>query len=266
MNGKVLITGGSRGIGDSLSRLLISEEYEVYSLARSTSSFTHPNFIQLEYDLSNVHELSRFIDEFLKKHGVPDLLINNAGYGTFSEWDQFPESEIHRQLDVLFKAPVILCQKLVPLMAERKSGVVINLSSLATLYPLPFMPLYNAGKSALSSFTQSLMLEYRNHPVFIDFRMGDVKTGFNDHTQKSNRSERLNIKNAWRQIDKQLNHSISPEKACDLIWRKIKQGQSGTFYGGTKFHGFLLPFMESFLTHSMKMNLITKWYQLQSST
>jgi short-subunit dehydrogenase len=265
MKRTVLITGGSKGIGYSLSRLLIREKYKVFSVARTTSSFTNSNFKQLEYDLSNVNKLSHLIDEFLKKYGLPDLLINNAGYGTFSEWDQFPESEIHRQLDVLFKAPVILCQKLVPLMAERKSGVVINLSSLATLYPLPFMPLYNAGKSALSSFTQSMMLEYRNFPTFIDFRMGDVKTGFNDSAHKST-SDNSKTAKAWQQIQKQLNHSTTTDHASQLIWKRIQAGKSGTFYGGTKFHGLLLPFVESFLTHSMKMNLITKWYQLQSST
>jgi short-subunit dehydrogenase len=262
MNGKVLITGGSKGIGDSLSRLLISEEYQVYSLARSTSSFTHPNFMQLEYDLSKVHELSHFIDEFLKKYGLPDLLINNAGYGTFSEWDQFPESEIHRQLDVLFKAPVILCQKLVPLMVERKSGVVINVSSLATLYPLPFMPLYNAGKSALSSFTQSLILEYQDNPVFIDFRLGDVKTRFNDAAKKIDEEFSTKSQNAWKQIEKQLYHSISPDRASKLIWRRIKKGRPGVFYGGTTFHGLILPVMSRFLSFMVKRKLISAWYKI----
>ena len=261
MNGKVLITGGSKGIEDSLSRLLINKGYQVYSLARSTSSFTHPNFIQLMYDLSNVHEISRFFDEFLKKYGLPDLLINNAGYGTFSEWDQFPESEIHRQLDVLFKAPVILCQKLVPLMAERKSGIVINLSSLATLYPLPFMPLYNAGKSALSSFTQSMMLEYQDYPTFIDFRMGDVKTAFNDSANKST-SDNSKTEKAWQQIQKQLHHSITPDYASQLIWKRIQEGKSGTFYGGTVFHGLFLPFVDKFLPYYVKRKLIRIWYNL----
>jgi len=261
MNGMVLITGGSKGIGDSLSRLLVSEGYQVYSLARSTSSFSHPNFLQLEYDLSNVHELYHFIDEFLKKHGVPDLLINNAGYGTFSEWDKFPKSEIHRQLDVLFKAPVILCQKLVPLMAERKSGVVMNLSSLATLYPLPFMSLYNAGKSALSSFTQSMALEYENFPTFIDFRMGDVKTGFNESANKST-SKNLRTGEAWQQIQKQLNHSITPDHASQLIWKRIRAGKSGTFYGGTMFHSLLLPFLDKLLPYLIKRRLIKSWYGL----
>lgn len=257
----VLITGGSKGIGNSLSRLLINKGYQVYSLARTTSSFTHPNFIQLEYDLSNVDELSYFIDEFLNKQGLPDLLINNAGYGTFSEWDQFPESEIHRQMDVLFKAPVIICRKLAPLMAKRDSGIVINLSSLATLYPLPFMPLYNAGKSALSTFTQSMILEYSNHPVFIDFRMGDVETSFNESANKST-SKNLRTGEAWQQIQKQLNHSITPDHASKLIWKRIQAGKSGTFYGGTMFHGLLLPFLDKLLPYLIKRRLIKSWYGL----
>ena len=119
-------------------------------------------------------------------------------------------------------------------MAERNSGIVINLSSLATLYPLPFMPLYNAGKSALSSFTQSMMLEYRNFPTFIDFRMGDVKTGFNNSANKST-SSNLKTGKAWQQIQKQLNHSITPDHASQLIWKRIQAGKSGTFMEGPCF-------------------------------
>jgi len=259
-----LITGGSKGIGDSLCRLLINKGYQVYSLARSTSSFTHSNFVQLKYDLSKVDKLSQFMDEFLKKHGVPDLLFNNAGYGTFSEWDQFPESEIHRQMDVLFKAPIIICRKLAPLMAKRDSGIVINLSSLATLYPLPFMPIYNAGKSALSSFTQSMILEYSNHPVFIDFRMGDVKTSFNDSAQKPTLYN-CKTKRAWGKIEKQLNHSISAECASLLIWNRIQKAHSGTTYGGTKFHGLFLPLFDRLLPFFIKAKLIKWWYGLYAT-
>jgi short-subunit dehydrogenase len=264
MAGMALITGGSRGIGDSLSRLLINKEYQVYSLARSTSSFTHSNFVQLKYDLSKVDKLTHFMDEFLKKHGVPDLLINNAGYGTFSEWDQFPESEIHRQMNVLFNAPIIICRKLAPLMAKRDSGIILNLSSLATLYPLPFMPIYNAGKSALSSFTQSMILEYSNHPVFIDFRMGDVKTSFNDSAQKPTLYN-CKTERAWGKIEKQLHHSISPDYASQLIWKRIQKAHSGTTYGGTKFHGLFLPLFDRLLPFFIKVKLIKWWYGLHAS-
>ena len=59
-------------------------------------------------------------------------------------------------------------------MEDRGSGTIVNITSLATLFPLPYMPIYNAGKSALSSFTQSMELESRT-VKWIDFRLGDVR-------------------------------------------------------------------------------------------
>ena len=72
-------------------------------------------------------------------------------------------------------------------MAKQEKGIIVNISSLATLYPLPFMPLYNAGKAALSSFTQTMMLEYDNHPIFFDFRLGDIYSEFNNAQSKQKR-------------------------------------------------------------------------------
>ena len=89
-------------------------------------------------------------------------------------------------------------------MAERKSVVIVNLSSLAVLFPLPYMPIYNAAKSALSSLTHSLMLEYDEFPRFIDFRLGDVRTSFNRSSLKqSSKDQSARMKSAWMQIERQ---------------------------------------------------------------
>jgi short-subunit dehydrogenase len=260
MNKVAFITGGSRGIGLSLSQLLLEGGYDVFSISRSHGEYSHPRYHQLKFDLSQLNDLPRFIEQLVADHSVPDLLINNAGYGTFSSWDNFPDSEIHRQLDVLCKAPILICGKIVPLMAEKNRGVVVNLSSLATLYPLPFMPLYNAGKSALSAFTYSLMLEYKNCPVLIDFRMGDVRTSFNVSATRVPNRPSTSLNKAWDQIENQLHHSIPPEKAAELILHRVRKGKSGTFYGGTSFHGYFLPLVNHFLPQTIKNRLIRSWY------
>jgi short-subunit dehydrogenase len=77
-------------------------------------------------------------------------------------------------------------------------GVIVNISSLATLYPLPYMPIYNAGKSALSAFTQTMMLESNSNIRWIDYRLGDVNTKFNDSAPKQDLVEQNeSMKNAW---------------------------------------------------------------------
>ena len=260
-NGIVLVTGGTKGIGKALCLLLKDAGYQVFSASRSKSLPQGMDGItQISVDFSNPEETRSFAKKFLSDFGAPVVLINNAGYGAFYEWTEFPKEEINLQVQVLFSSPVELCRIFAPAMAEQSRGVIVNLSSLATLYPLPFMPLYNAGKSALSSFSQTLILEYRHSPAIIDFRMGDVRTGFNCSASKQgNYSEKM--KSAWTQIDKQLQASISPDQAAQQILSRIKAAKSGTYFGGGWFHGQFLPMVYRVLPNFYRLFLIKQWYR-----
>jgi len=261
--GIALVTGGTKGIGKALCLRLKDAGYQVFSASRSTclpegmDEITH-----ISVDFSNSEETRSFAENFLADYGAPVVLINNAGYGAFYEWAEFPEEEITRQIQVLFSSPVELCRIFAPAMAEQSRGVIVNLSSLAILYPLPFMPLYNAGKAALSSFSQTLMLEYNHSPAIIDFRMGDVQTDFNRSASKPRDIQGF-AKNAWAQVEKQLNESIPVEIAAYQILSRLKKEKSGTFYGGSFFHRALLPLLYRFLSSSFKSVLIRLWYRLR---
>ena len=259
--GIALVTGGTKGIGKALCLLLKDAGYQVFSASRSKRLPQGMDGItQISVDFSNPEETRSIAEKFLADYGSPEVLINNAGYGAFYEWAEFPEEEINRQVQVLFSSPVELCRIFAPAMAKQSRGVIVNLSSLATLYPVPFMPLYNAGKAALSSFSQTLMLEYNHSPAIIDFRMGDVRTDFNfsaskqgDHAEK--------MKSAWTQIDKQLHASISPDRAAQQIFLRIQSTKSGTYFGGGWFHAQFLPMVYQFLPNFIRSFLIKQWYR-----
>jgi short-subunit dehydrogenase len=257
-----LVTGGSSGIGRSMCLKLAEEGYQVFSASRSKSlPDDMAGITQIPVDFSSSAQSNDFAKKFIDQYGVPDLLVNNAGYGAFYELAEFPEAEIINQIEVLFSAPVRLCRIFAPAMHKEGRGLILNLSSLATLYPLPYMYMYNAGKSALSSFTGSMMLEYRNSPKFIDFRMGDVRTSFNTATF---RQETLNQSTsaAWEQIEKQLNDSISIETAVEQVFAIINKKKSGTYYGGTFFHRLVLPLIFRILPRNCITKLICSWYRL----
>jgi len=261
-NGIVLVTGGTKGIGKALCLLLKDAGYQVFSASRSKSLPQGMDGItQISVDFSSPEETRSFAKKFLADFGAPVVLINNAGYGAFYEWAEFPEEEITRQIQVLFSSPVELCRIFAPAMAEQSRGVIVNLSSLAILYPLPFMPLYNAGKAALSSFSQTLMLEYNHSPAIIDFRMGDVQTDFNRSASKPRDIQGF-AKNAWAQVEKQLNESIPVEIAAYQILFRLNKENSGTFYGGSFFHRVFLPMVQCFLLPSQIRRLIRFWYSL----
>ena len=261
MNKRIaLVTGGSSGIGRSLCLKLADQGYQVFSASRNKSQPDNMSEItQISVDFSSPEQTICFAQEFIDQYGVPDLLINNAGYGAFYEWAEFPDFEINNQIEVLFSAPVRLCRIIAPSMQKECRGLILNLSSIATLYPLPYMPLYNAGKSALSSFTESMMLEYRNFPKFIDFRMGDVRTGFNNSARRQ-KTMNQSMNSSWAQIEKQLNDSIPVETAVVQIFARIKRGRSGTFFGGSFFQRIVLPVVFLILPNRLRSLLIKIWY------
>ena len=257
-----LVTGGSRGIGKGLSERLLDQGIVVYSVSRSIDQgISHQNFHPIQLDLSDLSAVQDFLLDFPSKQEIPDLLINNAGYGAFFEWARFSDQDLLDQTQVLFTAPALFCKAFAPAMAERKSGVILNLSSLAVLYPLPYMPIYNAAKSALSSLTHSLMLEYDAFPRLIDFRMGDVKTSFNQSSLKQTVGTQTDkMKVAWDQIEKQLQDSPEPNIAAGQIIAAIFSGKRGTIYGGSFFQGRLAPFFAKLLPQNIISKILKDRY------
>ena len=259
---KILITGGSRGIGRSIIDLFHQDGVEIHAVSRNFQDFQKYNNLRFHsVDLSNANNTNKFAKQFLKKHGEPDLLINNAGTGAFFEWKNFPFEEIDRQINLLFVSPVILCRVFAPGMKFQNSGVIVNISSLATLYPVPYMPLYNAGKSALSSFSQSLMLEYESFPRVIDARFGDFKSEFNKTSSKQDLGKlSTRATKAWEQIELQLVESPPPLVAAKLIKKAVLRNKSSVIYGGGFFQGSVAPFLNRLLPTNIKLKILNHRY------
>ena len=260
-----IVTGGSSGIGLATCERLAERGVEVFSVSRRPSPIRGSGLVHdVQLDLADLNEAEGFAKSFSDDHGVPDLLINNAGYGAFFEWKAFPREEITRQCSVLFSAPVLFCRQFAPQMADEGKGVVVNVTSLATLYPLPYMPLYNACKSALSSLTRTLMLEYPCYPRFVDFRLGDVSTSFNQSAPKqSDARQTTSMKRAWQKIEDQLNHSPSPEEASLELLQVIDEEKYGVFYGGGFFQARVAPFLHRMIPDALLRKVLRARYGMQ---
>lgn len=258
---KIVITGGSRGIGKALVDLFLKDNCEIHVIARNFRDQPQvSNLIFHSLDLTETDKVSEFIEIFIKKYGVPDLVINNAGSGAFFEWNSFPEAEIYKQINLLFVVPILFCRIMAPAMAKRNGGMIVNISSLATLYPVPCMPLYNACKSALSSFTQSMMLEY-NNPKFLDVILGDVRTEFNDVVAKGKIDFfSSKTKNAWKQVEVQLNCSPGADQIAQDIKSKIQRGKSSKIYGGGFLHKRIFPWLYRLIPSDLLIKMLQKYY------
>ena len=259
---RILITGGSRGLGRALLDLLTNQANEIHVVSRNFEGCENYSDVKFHsFDLTRIKDSKKFAENFLHKVGLPDVLINNAGTGAFYEWGNYPTKEIDKQINLLFTAPVYFCRVFAPVMADEKKGVIVNVSSLATLFPVPFMPMYNASKSALSSFSQSLMLEFSDFPKIIDARLGDFKSEFNKSSSKQTGNEiSSRARNAWDQIEKQLEDSPNPSEIADKLLRAILKNKSKVVYGGGFFQSWVAPFFSTFLGTTTRLKILSKRY------
>jgi NAD(P)-dependent dehydrogenase (short-subunit alcohol dehydrogenase family) len=158
----VLITGGSSGIGKSIGHYLTQKGYMVYGTTRDLSKYPEFNEFELvALSVNDENSIRKAVDEVLKKSGRIDILINNAGMGITGALEETPFNEIDRVLDTNFKGPMRVINEVAPVMRKQKSGLIINITSVAGYMGLPYRGIYSATKSGLEMITETYRMEFK---------------------------------------------------------------------------------------------------------
>jgi short-subunit dehydrogenase len=164
-----LVTGASSGIGEETARLLRTEGFEVYAVARRVDRMAalaeagvHTFAMDVTDDGSMVDGVRRVLDE----QGRIDVLVNNAGYGSYGSVEDVPLEEARRQFDVNVFGLARMTQLVTPYMRQRGHGRIINVSSIGGKFYEPLGAWYHATKFAVEGFSDSLRLELK--PFGID--------------------------------------------------------------------------------------------------
>ncbi len=162
-NQTVLITGCSTGIGASTARVFSEQGWNVAATMRKPSdgaalaSLSGVRVFAL--DVTNEVSVAAAVRGTRETFGRVDVLVNNAGYGTIGPFECASREVIARQFDTNVYGVFTATRAVLPLMRERRSGVIINVSSLGGLTTFPLMSLYHATKFALVGFSESLGFE-----------------------------------------------------------------------------------------------------------
>ena len=185
---RALVTGASSGIGEAFASRLAREGADVTLVARSRERL-ETLATRLRAGGSNVDVLVADLREAADVEAVaariaaapPDLLVNNAGFGTagfFAELDPAREEE---EIRVNVVALMRLTRAALPGMLARDSGAIINVSSIAAFQPGPFNATYSATKAWVSSFTEAITEELRGTNVCVQALCpGFTRTEFQD--------------------------------------------------------------------------------------
>jgi short-subunit dehydrogenase len=224
---KVFLTGASSGIGLETAKLLAQNGLEVWGTSRDISRLpTMPRFHPVQMDLASFDSIRAGFAGALREAGAFDALINNAGNGAFGPVETMPAEMVREQFQVLVDAPLELIQLALPKMRERERGVILNVTSLAAQFPIPFMAPYSAAKSALSLFTQGLRIELSNTSIqVVEVRPGDINTLFHEQTKKvsivASTGEQRRMDAVWDTQVRNMNAAPKPDRVARVILRAI---------------------------------------------
>ncbi|MGH3361814.1 MAG: oxidoreductase [Nocardioides sp.] len=157
-----LVTGGSSGIGEQTALRLRKAGFEVYAVARRVdrmAGLAEAGVHAFAMDVTDEASVSDGIKQILSEQGRIDVLVNNAGYGSYGVVEDVSIDEARRQFEVNLFGLARLVQLVTPAMREQGSGRIINISSIGAVIYEPFGAWYHATKFALDGFSDSLRVE-----------------------------------------------------------------------------------------------------------
>src|SRR6201994_4791466 len=181
----ILVTGASSGLGLATATALAAQGHAVYGAARSIDKVKNASFSTIQLDVTDDASVKAAVDKIIAAEGQIDVLINNAGNGITGPLYAMPVDLAKKQFEVNFFGVVRMCSAVLPHMIEKKSGLVINIGSLAGLFGLPYQGLYAASKFAIEGYSESLRMELRSTGVKVTVvNPGDFKTDFTGNRER----------------------------------------------------------------------------------
>jgi NAD(P)-dependent dehydrogenase (short-subunit alcohol dehydrogenase family) len=162
-----LVTGANSGLGLCIVQQALAKGHTVIATARNLSKFPQslhedPNAHLIELEVTgSAQVITKVVDDLVARFDHIDVLVNNAGYGLMGAVEELTEQEVRYQFDVNFFGPLNLTKAMLPHMRQRRSGIILQMSSCSGVFCLEGSPIYTASKQALEGMSEGLALEVK---------------------------------------------------------------------------------------------------------
>lgn len=266
------MTGAGSGLGRAFAEMLAGEGLAVWATARDPSRLAPlrkaGRVTPVALELAEPDAAVAALRAAEQSAGTPiDLLVNNAGYGIFGEFGEIGAEEWSAQVSRMLGTSLRLCHAAWTAWSAEQAGGgrgrprgLVNVSSLAVDFPLPFMSGYNAAKAGLSALSESLLQEGRRRRFrVIDFRPGDYRTGFN-RAMRLGKGPAGPLAPVWAALERHLEGAPPPERAAADLRRALLAGRSGTVRSGGFFQARLAPLLTRFSPQAWQRAVSARYF------
>jgi len=264
-----LVTGAASGLGAGFVAMLRAEGVEVWGTSRQLSRVPAAGGVHgLALELADESSITAAWAEAERASGGIDLLVNNAGAGRFAPFTALDAPAWDEQMRVLLHGPASLARHALSAMQARGRGCVVNVTSIAAEFPIPYMSGYDAAKAGLAALSAALALECAGSPVsVIDFRPGDYRTGFNDAMRAAPDGASPAHDSAparvWRRIEALMHAAPEPARAAADLRRALARSRRGVVRSGSFFQARAAPFLRRFASHRLSAWVQRRYFDLR---
>jgi NAD(P)-dependent dehydrogenase (short-subunit alcohol dehydrogenase family) len=227
MNKVVLITGGSSGIGKSIGEFLHQKGFVVYGTSRNPERVLHSVFPLVALDVRDTASIEAAVAKIIATSGKLDIVINNAGVGITGPLEEIPATEIKNNFEINFFGPIEVMKAVLPQMRKQKSGLIINITSIAGYMGLPYRSIYSASKGALELITEALRMEVKSFGIAItnvapgDFATNIASGRYHAPLIKGSAYEKV-YGNTLKTMDEHVDSGSNPNEMAEAVYKIIQ--------------------------------------------
>ena len=266
MSKVVLITGGSSGIGKSIGEFLKEKGFVVYGTSRNPDNYKNSEFPILTLDVKKIETIEQTVSKIISIENRLDVVINNAGAGITGPIEEIPEEQIKNNFDTNFFGPINVIKAVLPQMRKQKSGLIINITSIAGYMGLPYRGVYSASKGALELITEAFRMEIKDFNIQMsNLAPGDFSTNIaagRYHAPVLEKSPYKLYPSVLQNIDDDVDNSDDPVEVAKMVFKIIEDKSPKIHY---KVGAFMQKFsivLKRILPDKVYERMLMKHYKL----
>ena len=225
----ILITGASSGIGKTTAKYFAQNGWNVVATMRRPTQEQEltqfDNVLVTRLDVQDEDSITSAVQEGIDRFGKIDVLLNNAGYGSYGTLEATPIEKIRRQFDVNVIGLLATTKAVLPHFRANKDGVVINISSIGGKVTFPLGTLYHGSKFAVEGLSEALSFEMAEIGVRVKIvEPGMIKTDFGGRSFDFNNDESMTeyqglVGKLWAAMEPLASSGSEPEVVAEVIYK-----------------------------------------------